>query len=122
MRSQFPPALMRFAVTRANAMGEPCYPLHASPHGKIEQQRQRTPGHGFGIGDRESDDVRRDTRIAKQGIKEPDGRHEQRCEGQTEVDTVDERTMAILTLSRAEGLRNKSVQTDEKSTAEEGST
>src|SRR6266404_2921529 len=96
------------------------HPLHASPHGEIKQQRQCAPGHRLGIGDRESDDVWRDARITKQGIKEPDGRHEQRCEGQTEVDTVHKRTMSILALPSAEGLRNKSVQTDEKSTAEEG--
>src|SRR6267378_6438387 len=96
------------------------HPLHASPHGKIKQQRQRAPGHRFGIGDRESDDVRRDARIAKQGIKEPDGRHEERCEGQTEVDAVHERAMAILALPGSKGLRNNSVETDEKSTAEEG--
>jgi len=72
------------------------------------------------VGAGEDSDIGGDAEAVEEIGEKPNGGEEHWCQGEAEVDAVDERVEAVIAAASAEGLRDEGVEADEDAFAEEG--
>src|ERR1051326_6148244 len=92
--------------------------LQAAANGEVEEKWKQTPGERVGVRDSLRHERGVDVNRAEQEGHEENRRGENRSERETEINAVDERTVAVFALASAEGLGNDRVEAEEKTFAE----
>ena len=94
--------------------------LERAANGEIEEEGNESGGEGAHIGGGEDCDGVGDAEAFEIAGQDPDGNGEKRGDREAEIDSVDERGVAIFATAGTERLRDKGVQADEKAFPEEG--
>jgi hypothetical protein len=94
--------------------------LKGAANGEVEKQRDETGGECTHVRSGENGDGMRDAEAFEIARNDPDGNDKEGSESEAEVDSVDERGVAVLATARTERLRNKSVQANEEALTEKG--
>ena len=94
--------------------------LKESPRSPVKKQRQQAPRHRPQIGDRQLENVRVDPPSWKPADDEQEDCRQGNRQREGGIDAVQERSMAIFELARAEGLRDQGVQAEQQAHPEHG--
>ena len=94
--------------------------LESAADGEVEKEGEKSGGESAHVGSGQDRDVVGDAEAFEVKREEPDRGCEERSDKEAEVDTIEERAVAVFTAAGTEGLRDKGVEADHEALAEEG--
>jgi len=94
--------------------------LQRAADGEVKEERDKSCGERTHVRSGKDGDGASDAEALVVIRENPDGDGEKRRDGEAEVDSVDERAVAILAATRAKSLRDQGVEADEDALAKEG--
>ena len=96
------------------------YSLKIAAESAIDQQGEGAPVEDADIGAGEGGDGGVDAAAGEDQLRGEHGEHQQRREGERDVDGLGEGAVAVVEAASAPGLRDEGVETEEQADAEEG--
>jgi hypothetical protein len=94
--------------------------LKSAANGEVEKERKKSGGESAHVGSGEDSNVVTDAKAFEVERKEPDRRGEERSDGETEIDAVEKRAVAVFAVAGTEGLGHERIQADHEAFAKKG--